>query len=114
MKCQELAGQLREDAPGVVTAYADPKSGTCYVFTGRPDMARLNGLHPQEDYADCWGGMLLCVGGAPPLARDGDHACHAGDFYQFGDVELLARVRPVTEGIHFGHWRGVGGPAQAP
>jgi hypothetical protein len=55
--------------------------------------------------------ILLCVADPPAHALDRDHGCHAGDFYLFGDVEQMEKVRPLAQQIHFGPWRGVGGPA---
>lgn len=52
-----------------------------------------------------------CGNAAWPL---GPHGYCTGDFYRFGDVELLAKAGPAAEQIHFGPWRGVGAPAQAP
>jgi hypothetical protein len=85
-----------------------------YIFADPADVARLNDLRPEEEYADCWGGILLCQADPPPRALDGDHGCHAGDFVLFGDVELMEKVKPVAQQVHFGPWRGVGGPAQPP
>ena len=39
---------------------------------------------------------------APPTYGDGPHACRAGDFRLFGDPELLERVKPAAESMHFG------------
>ena len=113
MKAMYFESALAHDAPGLTLAHPDP-SGVCYVFDGPPDMARLNDLRPQEEYADCWRGLLLCV--ADPLAhpRDGDHGCRAGDFYLFGDAELMAKVKPVAGHVNFVPYRGVGGPALPP
>ena len=63
-------------------------------------------LRPEEECADCWRGMLLCVADPPEHAPGGDHGCHAGDFYLFGDVRLLERVRPAAEAVPFGRYLG--------
>ena len=61
---------------------------------------------PSVIVAECWRGLLLCVADPPAHPPDGDHGCHAGDFYLFGDVELLTKVRPAAEAVHFGPYRG--------
>jgi hypothetical protein len=106
MKCLYLEAALM-DAPGLRVVHPDP-SGVCYVFDGPADLAALDGLRPEEEYADCWRGVLLCVADPPEHAPGGDHGCHAGDFYLFGDVGLLERVRRTAEMVDFGPYRGTG------
>jgi hypothetical protein len=82
-------------------------AGACYFFDGPADLAPVKNLRPEDQYADCWCGVLLRQPDpAPHDALDGDHGCHAGDFCLFGDVELLERVRRHVAMIHFGPYRG--------
>ena len=108
MKVLYLTSALR--GSGLTLAHPDKTSGVCFVFDGPADLSRLDNLYPAEDYADCWRGMLLCMAEPATHTADGDHGCRAGDFYLFGDVQLLARVRQAAEQVHFGPYRGVGRP----
>jgi hypothetical protein len=71
MRDETLAGLLREQPPGLTLIHPGPHYCTCYGFDGSAALARQNGLRPNEDYADCWRGLLLCVGDPPPRARRG-------------------------------------------
>ena len=111
-KCDELAGLLREQAPGLRVVHPDG-SAYCYVIDADVDEAVPDALAPAtEEYADCWRGVVLCGADWAALHPDeaarglGPHECLAGDFYLFGDVQLLERVRPAAEAVHFGPHRG--------
>ena len=78
------------------------------------DPATLAELLPLEDFADNWRGCVQCVADAPPTYGDGPDASRAGDIWLFGDVELMERVKPAAEKIHFGPYRGMGGPETPP
>lgn len=110
MKCQELAGLLHVRAPGLRVVFGDAPGRACCVLDGE---AAPPTAPPTEEYADCWRGAALCVAD-DPAAHDGAHSCRAGDFYLFGDLELMERVRPAAERLHFGPWRGAGEPAAPP
>jgi hypothetical protein len=43
---------------------------------------------------------------APPNYGDGPHACRAGDFWLFGDPELMERVKAAAEQINIEAYRG--------
>jgi hypothetical protein len=58
----------------------------------------LGGLPPSEEFADDWRGVVLCEPDQPGLP-DGPHAERAGDFYLFGDVVLIERVKPEAARI---------------
>jgi hypothetical protein len=88
---------------------AGGKGDACCVFD--PAVATvLPDVPPVEDYADCWRGAVLCLADPLPGLGIGPHACHAGDFWLFGDAELLGKLKPVADQAHFGPYRGVGGP----
>ena len=102
MKCETLAGLLRDQAPGLRFVHGPPYGRLCYVCEGDaepPDVVS------EEEYADCWRGVVLCV--ADPLdTPEGPHYVRRGDFLLFGDLELIERVRPAAEQIRFGPYRG--------
>ena len=104
-KCQTLAAWLHANDPDLRVVHP-PGAAFCYAFDADVDPATLGELLPLEDYADCWRGAVQCVADAPPTYGVGPHACRAGDFWLFGDVELLARVRPAAEKIHIVAYRG--------
>ena len=104
-KCQTLAAWLHANDPDLRVVRA-PGAASCYVIDGDVDPATLDELLPLEEYADCWRGAVQCVADAPPSYGDGPHACRAGDFWLFGDVQLMERVRPAAERLHFGPYRG--------
>jgi hypothetical protein len=108
MKCETLAGLLRDQAPVLRVVRPDPSAGVCYICDGD---AEPPAAPPSEEFADCWRGAVECVADPPPSRGDGPHACRGGDFRLFGDVELTEKVKPVAELVHYGPYRGVGGPA---
>jgi hypothetical protein len=108
-KCATLAAWLHAHDPDLRVVHP-PGAAFCYVIEADVDPATLDELLPSEDYADCWRGAVECVADAPPAYGVGPHACGAGDCWLFGDVELLDKVRPVAEQVHFGPYRGIGGP----
>ena len=69
-------------------------------------VSALADLPPSEDHPDNWRGAVQCVADAPPTYGDGPHACRGGDFWLLGDLELMERVRPAAEIIHFGPYQG--------
>ena len=69
-KCDELAGLLHEQAPGLRVVHPD-RSAFCYVIDADVDPATLGELLPLEDYGDCWRGAVQCVADAPPNYGDG-------------------------------------------
>ena len=113
MKCETLAGLLGEQAPELNVIHR-LRCDFCHVTGPDADPATLDALTPSEEYADCWRGVVLCVADQRPEPTTGPHSRYAGDFYLFGDVELMEKVRPVAEGFHYGPWRGVGGPVSPP
>ena len=59
-----------------------------------------------EKSADCLRGVVLCEADPPPGLPTGPHSCIAGDFRLFGDAELMEKVKPLAEQVHFGLYRG--------
>jgi hypothetical protein len=104
MKCHYLEPALM-DARGLRVVHPDG-SAYCYVIDADVDPANLTDLPPSEGYADCWRGLLLCEADPPAHPPDGDRGCRTGDFHPFRDVELLDKVRPAAEMVHFGPHRG--------
>jgi hypothetical protein len=45
------------------------------------------------------------VAAPPPNYGDGPHACRAGEFRLFGDLELIERIRPTAEQTNFAPYR---------
>jgi hypothetical protein len=104
-KCATLAAWLHANDPDL-RIVRPTGAAFCYVIDADVDPAMLDELLPLEDYADCWRGAVQCVADAPPSYGDGPHACRAGDFWLFGDLELMERVRPAAEKIHVVAYRG--------
>ena len=100
MKVSYLETSLHAAAPDLRVV----RSAFCFVVTPDVDPATLGSLPPTEEYADCWRGVVLCEPDQPAL-EDGPHALRVGDFRLFGDVELLQKVRPAAETVHFGPYR---------
>ena len=104
MKVGYLESSLHAVAPDL-RVVRPASSAFCFVVTPDVDPATLGALPPSEEYADCWRGVVLCEPDQPAL-EDGPHALRAGDFRLFGDVDLLWKVRPAAEPVHFGPYRG--------
>ena len=111
MKVSYLEKALAYGAPDLTMVQPDPRSPVCFVFGGSADPTTVDGLlPPSEDYADCWRGAVECVADPPASWGNGPHAWRAGDVRLFGDLELMERVKPAAEKIHFGPYRGTGQP----
>jgi hypothetical protein len=74
-----------------------------------PPLPTLVAPHPADAAIS-----VRCVAEPAPSWGDGPHAWRAGDFRLCRDIQLMEKVKPVAEMVHFGPHRGVDWPKAPP